>query len=119
MSAFEATKLWLVTHTGLAKDALHLYVAMGLFFGSCALLGWRVGGWKPVVLVLAAAIGGEAWDMANRAGEGVAQDYRGNWHDIWNMMVWPVAVTLLARCGRLPVVERVAASGDGGEETLE
>ena len=104
MSAFQAVKAWFVANTGLAKDALHLYVALGLFFGACALLGWRVGTWKPVALVLVAALGGEAWDIYDRTRDGLAQNWWGNWHDIWNMMLWPTVVTLLARAGRLRVL---------------
>jgi hypothetical protein len=101
VSLFQTTKSWFVTHTGLAKDALHLYVALAVFFGTCALFGWRIGGWKPLALVLLVAIGGEVWDIYDRVRIGAAQNLAGNWHDIWNMMVWPVIITVLARTGRL------------------
>jgi hypothetical protein len=99
--SFQQAKLWFVANTGLAKDALHLYVALGLYVGSCALFGWRLGSWKPVALVVAGAVGGEMWDIYDRARAGIAQNWRGNWHDVWNMMVWPLVIMLLARSGRL------------------
>ena len=42
MSALQTVKLWLVQHMHLAKDALHIYVALTLFFGSALLFGWRL-----------------------------------------------------------------------------
>jgi hypothetical protein len=104
VSLFQEAKGWFVVHTGLAKDALHLYVALGVLFGACALFGWRIGSWRPWALVLLAAVGGELWDIYDRTRIGKAQALAGNWHDIWNMMLWPTVVTLLARAGRLRVL---------------
>jgi hypothetical protein len=101
VSPLQALKLWLAEHVGLGKDALHIYVALTLYFGSIALLGWRADGWKPLALVGAAALAGEAWDMRDRVADGIAQNYAGNLHDLWNTMFWPLAVALLVRSGRL------------------
>jgi len=59
MSALQETKLWLVGHTGLAKDALHIYVALFLCLGSALAFRWRLSSWKPWLVVLAAALIGE------------------------------------------------------------
>ncbi len=97
MSWLQQAKLWLIETVHLAKDALHIYVALGLFFGSMALFKWRLGDWRPLVVVLAAALAGEAWDIRDRVVGQIAQDYWGNWHDIWNTMFWPSVISLLAR----------------------
>ena len=93
----QTVKLWLVTHLGLAKDALHVYVALILFFGSIALFRWRASDWRPVLLVAIAALLGEAWDIRDRAAGGIAQNYGGNWHDVWNTCAWPLAIFAMAR----------------------
>ena len=60
MSPLQTVKYWLIQHFDLAKDALHIYVALLLFFGSALLFRWPVRSWKPWAIVLAAALIGEA-----------------------------------------------------------
>ena len=106
MSPLQAAKHWTVANVGLAKDALHISVALALFFGGCAVFGWRVGDWKPLALVTVAAIAGELWDLRDSIVYATPMVLRANWHDVWNTMFWPSAITLLVR-GRL-----IAMSGD-------
>jgi hypothetical protein len=106
VSLLQTVKLWLVQHVGLAKDALHVYVALTLYLGVIALFGWRADGWKALALVGVAAIGGEAWDIRDRLAAGIAQNYAGNLHDVWNTMFWPLAIALLVRTGRLTLSGR-------------
>lgn len=101
MSALQAVKLWLVQHVHLAKDALHIYVALGLFFGSALLFGWRVKSWRPWLVVAAAAVVGELWDIRDRQAFRVPQDYGANLHDIWNTLFWPSVIVLLARRAKI------------------
>lgn len=96
-SALQAVKWWLVQHAGLAKDALHIYVALTLFFGSCLLFRWPVRSWKPWLVVLAAALAGEAWDLRDSVAYRTRIDLWANWHDIWNTLFWPSVILLLAR----------------------
>ena len=56
MSALQAAKLWLIGLTGLGKDALHIYVGLALFLGSAVLFKWSLASWKPLAIVLAAAL---------------------------------------------------------------
>ncbi|WP_423604936.1 hypothetical protein [Sphingomonas sp. MS122] len=100
-SIFQAAKLWLVDHTGLAKDALHVHIALALFLGSCLLLRWPLRSWKPWLLVLVAAIAGEAWDIRDSLASGYPLMPAANWQDVWNAMVWPSAILLLARTTKL------------------
>lgn len=97
MSVLQTVKLWLVEHMHLAKDALHIYVALTLLFGSALIFKWPLRSWRPWLVVLLAATTGEIWDIRDRWAGGVAQDYGGNWHDIWNTMFWPSAILILAR----------------------
>lgn len=100
-SIFQGMKLWLVGSTGLAKDALHIHIALALFFGSALLLRWPLRSWKPWAVVLAAALAGEAWDIWDTLAEGRTIRPAGNWKDIWNAMLWPSAILLLARGTKL------------------
>ncbi len=111
MSALQAAKLWLIALTGLSKDALHVYVALTLFFGSAILFKWSLTGWRPWTVVLVAALAGEAWDIRDRLVGGVALDLARDWHDIWNTLFWPSAILLLARYGGLFRTEPRAAGG--------
>ncbi len=100
-SALQSVKLWLVDHVGLAKDALHIYVALTLFFGSAALFGWRVSSWKPWTVVLIAALAGEVFDIRDSLNYHTPLDLWASWHDIWNTLFWPSIIAILARRTRL------------------
>jgi hypothetical protein len=97
MSPLQAVKWWLVQHVDLAKDALHIYVALTLFLGSAALLRWPIRSWKPWALVLAAALIGEAWDLRDSMAYHDPIHLGGNIKDIWNTLFWPTVFLLLAR----------------------
>ena len=101
MSPLQATKLWLVEHVHLAKDALHIYVALGLLVGSALVFGWKLASWRPWLVVAAAAVVGEIWDIRDRWVYGVPQQYGANGHDLWNTLFWPTVILLLARRTRL------------------
>jgi len=82
VSPLQAAKHWTVAHVGLAKDALHISVALALFFGGCAVFGWRVGDWKPLALVTVAAIAGELWDLRDSIVYATPMVLRANWHEV-------------------------------------
>jgi hypothetical protein len=107
MSPLQTAKFWLVHHVDLAKDALHIYVALGLFLGSALAFRWSIRSWKPWAVVLAAALIGEVWDLRDSLVYHTPIDLWGNWKDIWNTMFWPSALLLLARFTQL--FERAAA----------
>jgi len=96
-SALQAVKMWLVQNVGLAKDALHVYVALTLLLGAALIFGWKLSSWKPWCLVLAAALVGEVWDLRDSFANRAPIDLWANWHDIWNTMLWPSVIVLLAR----------------------
>jgi len=100
-STLQATKWWRVHHSSLAKDALHVYVALMLFFGAALLFGWKLSNWKPWLVVAVAAIVGEAWDLRDSLVYHTPIALWANWHDIWNTLFWPSVVLLLARRTKL------------------
>lgn len=101
MSPLQQVKLWLVGHVHLAKDALHIYVALFLFFGAMLLFRWRAGDWRPWLVVLVAALIGEAWDLRDTIVYGTPMHLDGNWKDIWNTMFWPSVLLGLGRYTKL------------------
>jgi hypothetical protein len=97
MSALQQTKHFFVVHLGLAKDALHIYVALIVFFGACLLFKWKATQWKPWAAVLAAALIGEAWDLRDSLVYHTRISLAGNLHDVWNTMLAPTVLVLIAR----------------------
>lgn len=101
MSPFQTVKIWLVNHLGLAKDALHIYVGLTLFFGTALLFGWKLSSWRPWAVVAAAALAGEVWDLRDCLVHQIPIDLWANWHDLWNTLFWPTIIMVLARRTRL------------------
>jgi hypothetical protein len=95
----QTAKLWIVSHAGLEKDALHIYFALFLLFGSVLLFRWSLRNWKPYVLILVIAVIGEIWDMRDGLMKSVplVVSFPDSAHDVWNTMFWPIAILLLAR----------------------
>jgi hypothetical protein len=112
MGDFQRTKMFLIDHTGLATDALHIYVALILFIGSCLLFGWKAWQWKPWLLVLMAAIAGEVWDIRNIIPENDPVRPWSNWQDIWNTMLLPTALLLCSRFTKIFAGTPPKPSGD-------
>ncbi|HEU4969799.1 hypothetical protein [Sphingomonas sp.] len=101
MSPLQETKLFAVNHLHLAKDALHVYVALALFLGSAALFRWPLKSWRPWLVVLVAALIGEAWDLRDSLTYHTALHLRGNLKDVLNTIFWPTVLVLLARGTRV------------------
>lgn len=113
MSPLQSVKYWLTHHLVLAKDALHIYVGLTLFFGAALAFKWPLRSWKPWAVALTAALIGEAWDLRDSAVYHTRIDLWANWKDVWNTMFWPTAILLLARFTPL------FGSGDRFEQPLE
>lgn len=97
MTEFEALKLFLVDHTGLAKDALHIYVALAVYLGSCLIFRWKTRQWQPWCLVLLAALMGEAWDLLGALERGGPLQWDATRKDLWNTMLVPTLLLVLSR----------------------
>lgn len=97
MSPLQHVKWTLVAHLHLSMDAMHIYVAMALFLGSALVLGWSLKSWRPWMLVLVAALIGEAWDLRDSLAYGTRIHLFANLKDIFNTILWPTVLMLLAR----------------------
>lgn len=116
----QTVKLWIVHNIGLEKDALHIYFALALLFGSVMLFRWSIRGWKPYALILALAVAGEIWDMRDGLLTRVplVVSLPGSIHDIWNTMFWPIAILLLARLTDVFGARAVPRAGASPEDAL-
>jgi hypothetical protein len=101
MSIFQQAKIFLVEHLDLAKDALHIYVALAAFFGACFVFRWKASQVKPLLVVLAAALAGEIWDARDTLAAGWQIDWTEAFKDIANTLLVPAIIVLLARYTRV------------------
>ncbi|MDN3645253.1 hypothetical protein QWY75_03410 [Pontixanthobacter aestiaquae] len=97
MSPLNDLKNFIVDFSGLAKDALHVYVALIIFLGACLIFRWKASEWKPLGLILAVAVVAELIDIRDTLLIEKRVFLGGNWHDIWNTMLAPVLLFLMAR----------------------
>ena len=104
MPGLQDAKVLAMSLTNLAKDALHVHVGLFVFFAAALLFRWSLRSWRPWLAVLFVALAGEAWDIADTWGIGGPLRLADNWHDIWNTMLWPTVILLLARW--TPVLQR-------------
>jgi hypothetical protein len=97
MSPLQQTKHFIAGHLGLAKDALHIYVALLVFLAACLLFKWKAADWKPWMAVFAVALLGEAWDLRDNMIYHTDVNLPANMHDIWNTMLVPTILMFAAR----------------------
>ena len=95
MSSLQEMKLLLMGGTGLSKDALHVYVGLAVFL--LALTRWRIGTLPPLLVALAVALAGEAWDLIDNIRTNVPMQWAEHRHDVWNTLFWPAVLTGLGR----------------------
>ena len=101
MSVLQSGKIMLMQASGLSKDALHVYVGLGVMLLGAILLRRGLGDWRLVVAVAFAALAGEAWDLVDTLVAGEPVRPRANWKDVWNTLFWPVVLFVLARFTRV------------------
>ena len=83
-------------YTDLERDALHIYAALLVQVGTALVLRRRLAHWLPWAAVLALAVGNELLDTYR---DGVVEQWEldSNLHDLWNTMLLPSLLLLLAR----------------------
>ncbi len=96
MSALQQAKLLALEMTGLSKDALHVHVGLLVFFGSALLLRSSLAKPRPWLVAALVTIVGELWDLGDNLLGGSPMLIAEHWHDVWNTMLWPTAILLLA-----------------------
>jgi len=101
MSIFQEGKMALVHTFGLAKDALHVHVGLAIFIIAALLMRRSISDWRPLAVVLAAAVAGEVWDFIDRLQWSRVPLWDDHRHDLWNTMLWPALLFLLARYTRV------------------
>lgn len=92
-------KMWLEQTSGLDRDALHIYCAVAIQFGLAIFLRRGVASFWPWVAVLLAVLLNEYIDF-----QGVGTDAhqierfrQASFHDIWNTMLLPTMLLIIAR----------------------
>ncbi len=95
-SAFQTFKLAVVGATGLSKDAIHVYVGLAVWLGVAALRR-SIRSLLPLAVVLAVAVGAEAWDAFDDISTLGRWRIGASVHDVVNTLVWPTILMLLAR----------------------
>ena len=90
-------KVWVEESTGLDMDALHVYagVLAQLFFALA--LRRSVASVWPWLLVLAAAMANEWWDLTFEIWPTRDQQWQESIRDVWNTMLLPTLLLLLSR----------------------
>ncbi len=101
MSILQEAKLAIVGLSHLGKDALHIYVGLGVFLGSALVFGWSLKSWRPWLLVLVAALCGEIWDLRDTIVDGATIRFGANLKDVLNTLFWPTVLLVLARTTRV------------------
>ncbi len=101
MSILQSGKLVLMEATNLGKDALHIYVGMGVML--LVVIGFKrsLADWRPLAAVALASLAGEIWDVIDTFSHGRTPRWNANWKDVWNTLFWPTVLFLLARFTRV------------------
>ena len=97
MSLFQSSKIFLSEVTSLGKDALHIYVGLGVMLLVAVALKKPLSDWRPIVAVAFASVAGEVWDVIDTFSHGGTPKWNANWKDVWNTMFWPTILFGLAR----------------------
>lgn len=101
MSSFQTAKLLLVEATNLSKDALHIYVGLGVMLLVVIVFKKSLSDWRPIAAVAVASIAGELWDIVDTFSHGGTPRWNANWKDVWNTLFWPTILFGLARFTRV------------------
>jgi hypothetical protein len=101
MSWFQSAKLELASTLGLSKDALHIYVGLGIFFLATILSRRRFESPIPRLLVVLAAVLGELWDRHDDIETVGRWHWWASFHDLWNTLFWPTVILTVGRLNLL------------------
>ena len=101
MSILQQAKLMVMDVSDLGKDALHIYVGLGVMLLVVIAFKRSLKDWQPLAAVLLVALAGEIWDVIDTFAHGGRVRFDANWKDIWNTSFWPAVLFVLARFTRV------------------
>ena len=101
MSSFQNTKQFFVELTDLSKDALHVYVGLGVMLLVVILFRKSLADWRPIAAVAVASVAGEIWDLLVAFNHDEPISWNANWKDVWNTIFWPTMLFVLARFSKV------------------
>ena len=90
-------KILVSTYTGLEKDALHIHVALILYFAAWFVFRRSPRFYLPWLVVIGVELANEAYDLWQQAADGEPPRWAASLSDLWNTMLWPTVLLLLAR----------------------
>jgi hypothetical protein len=98
-STFQTIKLAIVDGTGLAKDALHIHIGMGVFLLASYLFRHHPKRWQfALTATISVALLGELWDLYDSLPVITSPKvWRSSLHDLINTCWLPAVLTLLQR----------------------
>ncbi len=100
-SGFQAAKLALSYEAGLSKDALHIFIGLGVMLGFAALSGLSLRSWRPWLAAFVVALAGEVLDMWDYFPVIRLSQWMASLHDLVVTLFWPTVLLILARAGWL------------------
>ena len=101
MNVLESAKAFVLEATDLSKDALHIYVGLGVMLLVVIAFRKPMSDWRPLAAAGLAAVAGELWSVFDTFMHGSAPKWSGDWKGIWNTMFWPTILFGLARFTRV------------------
>ena len=104
----------IVAYTGLERDALHIYAAVLIQIAAAFLFRKTLASVTPWLLALVCEVGNELLDAYN---DGIVEawEVQGGLHDLWNTMLIPIGLFLIARLAP----HRLAPRGSAAEDAVE
>ncbi len=108
---FYDLKMAIEAYTGLERDALHIHAALLLYVTTTVILrnGRSVIPWLVVLVV---EVANEAYDLRHNWPEGPDWAISSSVKDLWNTMIWPTALLLVAWSMDWQPASRRRASAD-------
>ena len=90
-------KLWVEESTGLNMDALHVHAGVLAQLFLALILRRSIGSVWPWLILLAAQVGNEWWDLTYEIWPTRDQQWAESIRDTWNTMLLPTLLLILSR----------------------
>ena len=95
---FADFKIVIETYTGLQRDALHIHVALALYFVAMVVFRRSRRSRVPWLVVLGLEAANELYDFRmNLQDTPYTQALDASVKDLWNTMLWPTVILLVGR----------------------